>query len=173
MNNPVFARLPRHFAGFNAFLDGESFFGVIEEGTLPKFKTKADDFQAGTGVAPVEVGLDLEKMTTDFTIAEPSDIILTRFDQRCLLEFRGSQFISDGVEEWFTITQTGLLNEVDLNGLKKGDRNGKTKFTHSVDVITVESQSYGELIHIDNINGIKRIGGQDLTAIRRWNLGVS
>lgn len=171
MNIATIAKLPKHIAGFNGFLDGETFFGVIEEGTLPKFTVKTEDYQAGTGVAPVAIGLDMEKMVQDMTISEPSPIILTRIDQRCQLVFRGSLFLSDGIEEPLVITQSGLLTEADMGGYKKGDRNGKTKFTHAVDTITVEI-SGEELIHIDNINGIKRIGGTDLTALRRQNLGI-
>lgn len=169
------SRLPRSITGFNIHLDGDSFAGVVDEGTLPKFTVKTDEFRAGTSAGPVEIDLGIEAQSMQFTVAEPSAALLTRFSTRCQLSFKGSQASEiGGIETPFVITQFGLLKEVDLGNVKGGDRNGKTVFVHTVDIITVSS-ALEELIHIDNINNIRRLGGEETnqSLSRRINLGLA
>lgn len=172
MNAIPMPRLPKHLAAFEVYLDMESFFGVVQEGTLPKFTVKTDDFHNSAGSAPVAIGLDFEAQSSDYTIAEPSAIILTRLNQRCMVEFRGSQFVSDQEETTFSITQSGLLKEADMGSVKSGDRSGATKFTHTVDWITVEANGK-EIIHLDHINNIQRYNGVQLASnvARNRNIG--
>lgn len=171
-NIPVLTKLPRHLTGFNLFADGNTYQGLVEELQPAKITVKYDEFQAGTGVAPIAIGLDYEKLEAQFTLGEYTESALALLGQRCQLVLRGSMFVTDGVELPVVITQTGLLVESDMGSWKKGDRSGQLKGTQVIDLITLEING-DEIYHIDNVNGINRVNGKDLTAQRRANLGMA
>ncbi|OQX16159.1 MAG: hypothetical protein BWK73_04665 [Thiothrix lacustris] len=170
MNIDVLTRLPHSLMGFDVFLDGVDFWGVVESGELPDFEEEVEKFMAGTGVAPVSVPVAMKEMSTKVKIAEPSPDIYKRFGQRSQLVFRGSLFASGGDEIPMVVTQTGLLQKISGVKAEAGKRSGGIEFNHDADTITLEINGE-ELIYIDNINCIKRIGGVNLTASRLSNLG--
>ena len=54
--------LPNTLKNFNAFLDGKSLMGIVEELKLPKLGRKMEDFRGGGMDGPVDIDLGQEKL---------------------------------------------------------------------------------------------------------------
>lgn len=126
---------------------------------------------AGTSVAPVPILLDLEKLDFGYTIAEPSEKLLGMMGQQAQLVLRGSMFVTDVLQLPLVYTMHGPLQEVDFGNWKKGSRSGVTKAKHPLTLYIIEVAGE-EVFYCDNVNGILRVMGKDLTAMRRANLGL-
>ncbi len=166
--------LPRKLKQFNAFLDGESWLGLIPELTLPKLARKLDDYRGGGMEGPVKIDMGQEGMEIDFT---------TGFDGRIfkryaatsvsgvLLRFAGSWQRDDvGDVSAVEITVRGRIAEIDHGTAKAGDDAPiKVKMALSYYKLTVDGQ---ELIEIDLVNFINKVSGTDTLAAHRAALGI-
>lgn len=166
--------LPRKLKHFNAFLDGESWLGLIPELTLPKLARKMDDYRGGGMEGPVKTDTGQEGLELDFT---------TGFDVRIfkkyaattvsavLLRFAGSWQRDDiGDVSAVEIVVRGRISEIDHGNAKAGDDAPlKVKMALSYYKLTVDNQV---LVEIDLINFINIVDGTDTLAAHRAALGI-
>lgn len=166
--------LPRKLKHFNAFLDGESWLGLIPELTLPKLARKLDDYRGGGMEGPVKVDMGQEGIEIDFT---------TGFDGRIfkkygaasasalLLRFAGSWQRDDvGDVSAVEIVVRGRIAEIDHGNAKAGDDAPvKVKMALSYYKLSVDNQV---LIEIDLLNFVHNVDGTDQLAAHRAALGI-
>ncbi|WP_273974792.1 phage major tail tube protein, partial [Serratia ureilytica] len=62
--------LPRKLKYLNLFNDGLSYMGVVSSVTLPKLTRKLENYRGGgmNGAAPVDMGLDDDALSVEWTI---------------------------------------------------------------------------------------------------------
>lgn len=166
--------LPRKLKHFNAFLNGESWLGLIPELTLPKLARKLDDYRGGGMEGPVKSDMGQEAIEIDFT---------TGFDARIfklyastsvsgvLLRFAGAWQRDDtGEVSAVEIVVRGRIAEIDHGNAKAGDDAPlKVKLACSYYKQTVDNQV---LIEIDLVNFIHVVDGTDILAAHRAALGI-
>lgn len=65
--------MPRKLKYLNLFNDGLSYMGVVSSVTLPKLTRKLENYRGGgmNGSAPVDLGLDDDALSMEWTIGGP------------------------------------------------------------------------------------------------------
>jgi len=161
----------------NVYLDGESQLGRCEEAKVPAIKYIMGDYKALGMIGPVELFSGIDKMEADFkwasfypdamsSIANPFNAIL--------LQVRGS------LQTW---TTTGLIKEVPyvihLGGMFKEVSFGEYKQASPAEFPSKFATNYlkcvndgVELYEVDKLSNILKVGGVDLLATYRANIGA-
>lgn len=157
------AKLPSVLVDINCFFDDESFAGVANTMTLPKIATKTIDMVM-SGVAgdmARDVGR-LEKLECEVTISDYATRIINLVGSR---ESREEVFIArgavdvDGVIKTVVIRQQGFWRELEFNEWAP-EKESTNKFAINVEMFEFEMDGR-EIIHIDKLNNIFRVNGND------------
>lgn len=163
--------LPKSIKGFTAFVDGRGKAGRTTSGKLPVIKEKTEDFRDGGMNGSSDLSFGIDKMEAELGFAELDRDILKASGSRNLpITLRGSQEGEDGTTEAVVATFRGLVTEVDpgeWGDPKKSEV--KLKLTPDYYRLTIGGE---EIYEIDIIGGVHRVGGVDLLAQRRANLGL-
>ena len=162
----------KHFAVFN---DGISWVGEVEELALPKLTRKMEEFRAGGMLAPVKTDFGMEALECEVTAGGWMKDCLKQFGNAGLsgvpLRFAGA-VQNDDTGEWskVEIFMRGRWEEIDPGTAKAGE---KTEFKAKMALNYYRLVMDGEdVIEIDAINMIEKIGGADLMAQVRQILGI-
>ena len=168
--------LPRKLKNFNLFVDGVGFAGRVVEVQLPKLSRKMEELRAGGMNAPVEIDMGMEKLTSEFTLAEFTRDILEQFGttdtNASNLRFRGALLADDesNKTDAVEITMRGRWSEIDRGSAKAGDN---TDMKVAVACTYYKETLNGEtLIEIDVINMKEVVGGVDRLESQRDALGI-
>jgi len=161
---------------FMVFINGIMQQGKITNFTPPKLVAKMEDVQTGGMLAPVEIELGIEKLEASFkTLGFPADV-MKMFNNRTLngvpLRLRGAE--NDAA------TGESIAVEINLRGRFKELGLGELAASEQNEMDVLFSPSYykysrnGEdIIEIDVINFIYKVGGVDLGAKTRAALGLT
>lgn len=168
--------LPNQLKNFNAFADGVSLMGVIEEVGLPKLSRKLETFQGGGMVAPVDIDLGLEKLELEltsggFVIDQVKQFGLGKANG-ALVRYAGAYQRDDtGDVQAVEIVTRGRYSEIDFGNAKVGDKSTtKSKVSLSYYKLTVNGEV---LVEIDVLAFICTINGVDLLAAQRKAIGLA
>jgi P2 family phage contractile tail tube protein len=168
--------LPSVLKNFNVFNDGNSYMGLAEEVKLPKLARKMDDFRGGGMNGPVEIDLGQDKLELEFTCG---GIVKQVFEQygTCkvdgvMLRFAGAYQRDDTCAvQALEIVVRGRHKEIDMGDAKAGDK-GKfvVKSTLTYYKLTIDNE---EVIEIDILNMIEKVGGKDRLEEQRKAIGLA
>lgn len=169
--------LPRKLKHLNLFLDGENWIGVAEEYTPAKLAMKLEAYRGGgmPGAAHINMGLDDGALDTEFTFGGYEAALFKKQHQAkidgVMLRFAGSFQRDDTAQvSAVEIVQRGRIKELDGGTLKTGDNSQqKPTMVNTYYKVTVDGE---ELVEIDLINMIWKVGGEDLMEEHRKAIGL-
>lgn len=168
--------LPSKLFSFNTYINGDSYLGITEEISTPKLGRKTEDYQGAGMPMGVSVHLGFETGAADM------EITLGGLDARLLktygsnidgvqLRFSGS-YLNDATGEAIPaeIQTRGRVQEMDWGSAKAGD-NTSHKYTlkNTYVKITINGE---EAFELDALNMIWKVGGVDMMAQHRSNIGL-
>ena len=167
--------MPQVLKHFNAFIEGTSYVGEITEITPPKLTRKMEEFRSGGMRMPVKVDHGMEAMEAELTAGGWMRDVLKQFGNAkvdgLLWRFAGAVQRDDagdymGVE----IFMRGRWEEIDPGSAKAGDATEfKAKMALNYYRLVIDGE---EIIEIDAINMIEKVGGTDMLAVVRQLLGL-
>jgi P2 family phage contractile tail tube protein len=163
--------LPRLIKNFNAFHDGISYFGLVDEAKLPAVKIQTEAHRGSGMDGPVGQDVGMEGMASEMTFSEWSPAILKSLGKKDRFVLRPAMSsATDFTASTIIATLSGLITTSEPGDLKPG-----TKSTLKVvmDVQTYKLELDGEVIFdIDLVNARRVIGGVDQLAEIRRAMGV-
>jgi P2 family phage contractile tail tube protein len=167
--------IPQNLKNFALFIDGRGYAGKAPEVSLPKLTRKTREYNAGGMAGPVELDMGLEKLELNFTLEEFNQDVLKLWGvsnlQQVALRLTGT-VNDDSSDEHkpVEVVVRGRWKEVDFGSWKKGDAASmKVMVNAAYYRLSVDSE---ELIEIDMINMIEKVGGIDRLESQRANLGI-
>lgn len=168
--------LPNSLKNFNAFNDGKSFMGVIEELKLPKLSRKMEAFRGGGMDGEVEIDLGQEKLEIEqvcggFVLDAFKAYGVTKANG-VMIRFAGAYQREDTDEvQSVEIVVRGRHKEIDGGDAKGGDK-GKTtiKSTLTYYKLTVDG---AEIIEIDLLSFLFKVNGVDKLEAQRKAIGLA
>lgn len=170
--------LPRKLKYLNLFNDGLSYMGVVSSVTLPKLTRKLENYRGGgmNGAAPVDMGLDDDALSVEWTIGGfPDDQLWAQYAAASAasvpLRFCGSYQRDDtGDMVAAEIVLRGRHKEFDFGDQKQGeDTETKISTQCTYFKLTVDGK---ERIEVDTVNMVERVNGVDMLAQHRRNIGL-
>jgi P2 family phage contractile tail tube protein len=170
--------LPRKLKYLNLFNDGLSYMGVVSSVTLPKLTRKLENYRGGgmNGAAPVDMGLDDDALSIEWTIGGlPDDQLWAQYaassSTAVPLRFCGSYQRDDtGEITAVEIVLRGRHKEFDFGDQKQGeDTETKISTQCTYFKLTVDGK---ERIEVDTVNMIERVNGVDMLEQHRRNIGL-
>ncbi|QWU35613.1 phage major tail tube protein [Serratia ureilytica] len=170
--------LPRKLKYLNLFNDGLSYMGVVSSVTLPKLTRKLENYRGGgmNGAAPVDMGLDDDALSVEWTIGGfPDGQLWAQYAAASAasvpLRFCGSYQRDDtGDMVAVEIVLRGRHKEFDFGDQKQGeDTETKISTQCTYFKLTVDGK---ERIEVDTVNMVERVNGVDMLAQHRRNIGL-
>lgn len=163
--------LPRVIKNFNAFLDGISYFGLVDVGKLPVVKLQTEAHRNSGMDGPVGLDVGMEGMTSEITFSEWSATVLGKLGRQERFVFRPAMTSSTDFSAQAVIaTMTGLVTTSEPEDLKAGT---VSKLKMMMDVRAYKLELDGVVVFdIDLVNGKRIIGGTDQLAELRRAMGV-
>ena len=119
--------IPKVLKGFNLFIDGQGYAGLVEEVNLPRLDLKMDEIYNGGMDAPLDVEMGMSKLECDFTLSEYNTDVIKLFGLRdgtgaqLSLNMRGALDGEDGVVP-VVVNVTGAMKDLDMGGFKSGEK---------------------------------------------------
>jgi hypothetical protein len=165
--------IPKILKNFNAFVDGNSYAGRVDEVVLPKLTVKTEEHRGGGMDAPVEIDMGMEKLECELTFAE-YDVELFRLfglvdGNSVAITLRGAMQ-SDGDAEKIVVNLQGSFRELDSGTWKAGDKATlKCMMAVRTYKLTIDGD---EVINIDVENMTRIINGVDEMASIRNAIGI-
>ncbi|WP_421245489.1 phage major tail tube protein [Aeromonas sanarellii] len=169
--------LPRKLKHLNLFLDGENWIGVAEEYTPAKLAMKLEAYRGGgmPGAVHINMGLDDGALDTEFTFGGYEAALFKKQHQAkidgVMLRFAGSFQRDDTAQvSAVEIVQRGRIKELDGGTFKTGDNSQqKATMVNTYYKVTIDGE---DLVEIDLINMIWKVGGEDLMEEHRKAIGL-
>lgn len=165
--------LPKLLRNFGVFIDGRGYIGRADEIELPKLTIKAEEYRGAGMDLPSEQDMGMEKLECTITLPEldpdaiklfglyRGDVALTA---RGAIRRQGEEAVP------CVLKVVGGFKEIDAGSWKAGDM-AQTKHAFACNIYTLELEGE-ELVHIDVINMIRRIGGVDQMESIRAAIGA-
>ena len=102
--------LPRIIKNFNAFLDGTSYFGLVEEGKLPAVKIQTEAHRGSGMDGPVGLDVGMEGMTAELTFSEWLPAVIGKLGRQERIVLRPAKAsATDFTASPVIATMTGLI----------------------------------------------------------------
>ncbi|MBB4287641.1 phage major tail tube protein [Roseospira goensis] len=167
------ATIAKKLKAFTLYVDGYGYGGRVEELTPPKMVVKTEEFRAGDMDAPADIDMGQELMTLEAILGEYDPEVWRQWGlsegTEVAVTLRGSQGHGAN-EEPVLLTARGMVKENDLGSWKAGD-SSTNKLVLSCIYYRAEVAGT-ELYEIDVLNAVRKVGGTDVLAARRRNLGL-
>lgn len=165
-------RIPKMLHAFAVFMDGSNYMGIAEQVQLPNLTIVTEDTRAGGLDAAIKQDMGMEPLDSVIDWLEWEPAILKRFGlttDTTRLTIRGSQEGRTS-NDTIIVEMTGRVLEQDLGSLQAGQRSKpKTSFNAEYLKITINGE---DVVEIDVLNMIRKIGGVDQLEARRTALNV-
>lgn len=167
-------QLPRVIEDLNAHVDGIGYAGRIDTIQLPTLQMNTEEYQGGGLDNPVDIHLGMQKPEVQLTFTDVDPELRKRVAmERLYIVARGA--IREQGRGWdahqqVKITMFGLWKSADQGSWERGSKNSQT-YTCGL-VYYREEQAGEELVEIDTMRHIRRIGGVDQLALQRQMLGL-
>ena len=169
--------LPKKLKHLNLFNDGNSYLGVVKSVTLPALARKMESYRGGgmNGGVKADLGMADDGLQFDWKTGGLDLISLKQFGavnaSAVALRFSGS-FQQDDTGETSTveIAVRGRHESIEMGEAKAGDDTEHgIKTTCTYYKLTVDNE---EIIEIDLLNFIEKVGGVDMLEKQRSAIGV-
>ncbi|MDR5883619.1 phage major tail tube protein [Caballeronia sp. LZ032] len=167
--------MPRKLKGFNLFHNGENFVGQVAEITLPKLTRKMEDWQGGGMSGPIKVDFGQEGVQMEWTAGGIMKSVLSQYGvtkhDGVLLRFAGGYQSEDSTSyDSVEIVVKGRHMEIDPGTAKaKEDTSFKVTTVASYYKLSINGE---DIIELDFVNMIEKVGGTDLLAALRTAIGL-
>jgi len=152
--------IPSILRNFTMFVDGRGLAGNVVECNLPKLTIKMDEHLAGGMDAPAEIDMGMEKLESDYSLAQFNPEVLKLFG---LSDANGAAVTMRGVEQNesggvvpIICEMRGVHKEMDPGTWKKGD---KASMKMGVALRFYRLTVGGEVVHEIDIENMTRIIG--------------
>ncbi|WP_024554773.1 phage major tail tube protein [Franconibacter helveticus 513] len=169
--------LPKKLKYLNLFNDGNSYIGLVESLTLPKFTQKFEKYRGGgmPGAVDISMGLDDGALDTEFTVGGMEaqlfkQMSVTTVDGVQLRFAESIQRDDTGEVQAVELVVRGRHKELDSGEHKQGDSSTmKVSSTNSYAKLTIN----GEVIYeVDLVNMVWIVNGVDLMEAHRAAIGL-
>lgn len=165
--------LPRKLKKFTAWVDTIGYLGKVQELEPPKLSLKTEEYRSGGMDAPVEIDMGMEKLEATATFAEYSPELFEKFGvidgKDVPFTFRGS-IRADAESDAVIIEMQGRIKELDSGSWKAGDDSTlKISIALRYYKMTIAGK---EVVEVDSVNMIRKIGGVDQLSSEREALGL-
>lgn len=169
--------LPKKLKYLNLFNDGNSYIGVVESLTLPKFTQKFEKYRGGgmPGAVDISMGLDDGALDTEFTVGGMEaqlfkQLGVTTVDGVQLRFAESIQRDDTGEVQAVELVVRGRHKELDSGEHKQGDSSTtKVSSTNSYAKMTIN----GEVIYeVDLVNMVWMVNGVDMLEAHRAAIGL-
>lgn len=166
---------PRILKNFNTFVNGRGKAGVVEKIELPELDFTQEAYRAGGMDAETEVDMGQKAMTAKFTFCdiEPADLSLVGIinGNSVRTTSRGAYVRdSDGTTVAVVCELAGKFKKVSMEGWESGKKaNQDYEMAVNYYRLNVAGQ---DIVEIDVINMVRRIGGVDQLAAVRAAIGL-
>lgn len=168
--------LPSVLKNFNLFNEGASYMGLVEEIKLPGLKRKMEELRAGGMNGPVGIDLGQEALEMETTCGGLMKDVLKQYAicgaAGIGLRFAGAYQRDDTCEvQKVEIIIRGRHDEIDMGSAKGGDKNKfvvKSKLSYYK--LSIDGE---EIIEIDLLNFVERVGGKDVLEAQRKAIGLA
>jgi hypothetical protein len=165
--------IPKVLKGFNLFVDGQGYAGLVEDITLPKLSLKREDLYNGGMDAPIDLEMGMDKLECDFTLSEYSEAVIKQFGlsngAQVPLTLKGGLDGETGVTP-VVVTLRGAWKDLDMGNWKAGD---KPTLKASVSLRYYKLTIGGtDLVEVDVENMVRVIDGVDQLAPMRDAIGL-
>lgn len=163
--------LPRTIRNFNAFVDGRSYFGLATEAKLPQPKIMTEAHRGAGMDGPVGIDMGMEAMSAEVTFAEHRTELIETLGTQQRLVLRPAALGEDNPEaDTIIATISGLWTATESGDLKPG-ANATLKLVCDVRYYRLEINNR-EVLEIDLVNAVRKIGGTDQLAQMRRAMGI-
>lgn len=163
--------LPKFIKNFNAFVDGVSYFGIASEAKLPQPKIGTEAHRGSGMDGPVGIDMGMEALSAEITFSEWRPELARKLGRLERFVLRpGQQSASDFSATPIIATMGGLITVTDYGDLKPGT-NSPFKMTMDVRYYRLEIDGV-EMLEIDLVNAVRRIGGVDQLGELRRAMGL-
>lgn len=166
---------PSIVKNYNLFVQGRGKAGLCDEAEVPEYVERTEEHSAGGMDGTAEVGMGQEAMRAKFTMAEVDPDLLrlvgiangntARLVLRASAQREDESFTTAHVYEMH-----GAIRNLKIAPFKKGEKT-TVEFEMSVNYYRVNLAGE-DLLEIDVINMIRRVGGVDQLALQRADLGM-
>ena len=164
-------QLPRVVEDLNVHVDGIGYAGRIDSAQLPQLQLNTEEYQGGGLDNPVDIELGMSKPEVQLTFGDVDpELKKLMATERVQIVLRGAVRAQGQEVQQVKITMRGLWKNVDQGSWERGSRNSQT-YTAGL-VYYREEQAGEELVEIDTLNHVRRIGGTDQLAQQRQALGL-
>lgn len=169
--------LPRKLKNLNLFNDGNSYMGVVKSVTLPPLSRKMEAYRGGgmNGPVKVDLGIGDDGLQFEWKTGGLDLISLKQFAavnaSGVALRFSGA-FEQDDTEEVSAveIIVRGRHENIEMGEAKPGEDTEHTiKTTCSYYKLVVDNE---DIIEIDLLNFIEKVGGVDMLEKQRSAIGL-
>lgn len=165
---------PRILKNMNLFVDGRGYAGRVDEIELPKLSLKTEEHRAGGMDLPIEVELGMEKLESNLTISDYDPEVFKLFGlldrQDTPVTVRGAIQRQGETAQAVVIALRGGWKEIDSGTWKPGDKSTlKVAVAVNYFKLTIAGQ---EIVEIDAINLVRKVGGVDQMADIRNAIGM-
>ncbi len=167
--------VPLNLKNFHVSIDGRGMLGVATEVELPKIVVKSEEFRGGGMDTPIELDMGIELLTAKIKLGEYNADVLGQIG---LMGFDGIDCTVRGSLRREALATTpvecrmrGRWKELELGTWKAGDM-AEPAWELTLSYFRY-IQNKVELIEIDCVNMIRRIGGVDQMASVRADLGLT
>jgi len=166
--------LPRVLKNMNLFVDGRGYAGRIDEIELPKLTLKTEEHRAGGMDLPVEIDLGMDKLEAQLTISDYDPEVFKLFglldNAATQITIRGAIQAQGSEAKPVAIQLRGGWKELDAGTWKPGDKSTlKVSVASSYYKLSIDNE---ELVEIDAINLVRRVGGVDQMQAIRAAIGI-
>lgn len=167
--------MPAVLKNFAVFVDGTSYAGEVDSVTLPKLKRKMEEFRAGGMRVGAKVDMGMEALEADISAGGWLKEVLKQWGAAKAdgvpLRFAGAVQADDsGDYHAVEVYMRGRWEELDMGDSKAGDKsNFKAKMQLTYYRLVWDGE---DLIEIDALNLVEKVGGNDITARVRDILGI-
>ncbi|MCX8016738.1 MAG: phage major tail tube protein [Rhodocyclaceae bacterium] len=167
-------QLPKVLKNMNLFVDGRGFAGRVDEIQLPKLTLKTEEHRAGGMDAPIEIDLGMDKLEAELTISDYDPQVFKLFGlldaQATPITLRGAIQAQGEAAKPVVVNLRGGIKAIEPSGWKMGDKSTvKLSVAASYYKLAIDGE---ELIEIDAINLVRKVGGVDQMERIRQAIGV-
>ena len=168
--------LPNSLKNFNAFVDGVSYMGTVDEIKLHKLARKMEAYRGGGMDGEIDLDMGQEKMEMEIVcsgfVADAYKRYGTSKANGVLVRFAGA-YQRDDTEavQAVEIVVRGRYSEIDPDSAKGGDKGKHTsKLSLSYYKLIVDNE---ELVEIDLLAFIFKVDGNDRFEAQRKAIGLA
>lgn len=166
--------MPKILKNFATFVDGTSYVGEVTEVVLPKLTRILEGYRAGGMRSEAKVDHGYEALEAEITAAGWLQGVLKQWGggvSSVPLRFAGAVQSDDDAEYTSVeVEMRGRWEEIDPGSAKAGEGTEfKCKLAVTYYKLTINGE---EIIELDSINMIEKVGGTDMLETVRQILGI-